>query len=128
MIEIGIVEKNIGNLSRIVIDVPASCDKCEHCVLNTESSRHIIAVNKPSAKEGEKVKVFLNENILFASFLFYFIPLLALIGFIGAGIYLNINELYSGIIGIVGMVGSYFAIKLFSKYIKVKNYIIEVIE
>ncbi len=125
VIEEGRVLKNIKDLSRILIEVPATCDKCEHCVLGPGSTKNILAVNKVNAKKGDKVKVFVNDNILFASFLFYFVPLIALIFFTVLALSLKFSELYSGLMGCGGMVITYLLIKILAKYIKVKNYIIE---
>ncbi len=128
MIEKGKVIKVFDGLAEILLETGEFCNKCSHCSANSNTVKKVIAKNNLSAKIGDKVKVFVNENILFASFLFYFIPLVSLLFFMFLGSKLKLNDLEVFLLGIGGMLFSYFIIRCIGKYIKVKNYIMEIIK
>lgn len=121
MIETGKIIGIDGNLAKVLVLRHTACGDCGACQVGKDNLNMILtAENSIEAELGDNVQIELNtENFLFASFILYGIPLLALILGISSGYYLfknlryedGIAQLVAFASGIVLLAVSYLIIK-----------------
>ena len=130
MIEKGKVIKINNNIAEIEMPSNLNCHKCRACLFVSPDKRIITAYNKVSAKAGDSVKVFIYENKIIAGFLLYILPLIIFFLFLilsNKFFYVK-NEPVAVLVGFLGMILSYFIIKIFPGAKKLNNYIIEIVK
>ena len=121
MVETGKVISINGDIARVLIARHTACGDCGACQVGKDNLNMVLTTeNTIDAQLGDDVQIELNtENFLFASFILYGIPLLALILGISSGYYLfkklgyedGITQLVAFVSGIVLLAMSYLMIK-----------------
>ncbi len=115
------------NRAKVLIRRHTACSECGACKHGKENmDMEIIAVNNADAKIGDVVEISMKvHNVLTAAFIVYGIPLLMLILGIVAGhaILKKIGftsglELYSILIGLVLLILTYIALKIYENHLK----------
>jgi len=101
-----------------------ACGKCNACSVGLQSTEMILeAENQCGATIGDRVEIFLKEtNFLKAVFIMYVIPLIALMIGLGIGYMIFESELIIFGIGILLMIGSYFAIRINEAHFRTSQY------
>ncbi len=141
MIEKGRIVEVENDNAKVIITRHAACGDCGACQIGKDNLNMIIvADNKIGAKKNDQVILELNtENFLFASFIFYGIPLLALLLGISLPYYFlrragntsDSVQLTSSIIGLLSLTITYLLIrrneKRFKNMKKFKSKIVEII-
>lgn len=129
MIETGkVIEVENGN-AKVYVARHAACGDCGSCQIGRDNLNMILtAENKIGAEVGDFVEIeLLTENFLFASFILYGIPLIALILGISVGYYSFIAlgyqdgtaQLLAALSGIILLALSFLSIK--NKESKIKE-------
>ena len=128
MIEKGRIVEVENDNAKVIITRHAACGDCGACQIGKDNLNMIIvADNKIGAKKNDQVILELNtENFLFASFIFYGIPLLALLLGISLPYYFlrragntsDSVQLTSSIIGLLSLTITYLLIRKNEKRFK----------
>jgi len=120
MKEIGKVIEVKGKVARVEMERTSACGKCRACSKGDDTNKmYIEAHNGIGAKEGDLVGVDLEtKKVLKAAMIIYFIPLVALVLGVVAGIYgaqildLGNDEAVGAGLGAILVVISYVVIKM----------------
>ena len=111
MRQCGVVMSTDGDKAKVVMQRHSACGDCKGCRWGEEdSSMEIEAINSINAKIGDHVEIDMeHQNVLFAAFIAYMIPLIALITgvFIGNVLLDKIGLVEYKEVG-VGMIGLAF--------------------
>ena len=96
MIEEGIVESIKGNIAIVKLEKKEACKMCKACGVSGQSEFMLLDVeNSIGAKEGERVRLEIDENFLFkATIISYGIPFMGFITGILIGYFL-FNRIFS---------------------------------
>ena len=90
MDQIGKIVDIQGAIATVELERSSACAKCGICHSGETQTLHIEVENSIDAKVGQRVLIAVSEgSVLKASLILYLIPLLALVGGIGAPIVLN---------------------------------------
>lgn len=121
MRQCGVVMSIDGDRAKVVMQRQSACGDCKGCRWGEDdSSMEIEAVNSINAKIGDHVEIDMeHQNVLFAAFIAYMIPLVALIAGVVLGSVLlekiglaQYKEVGSGIIGLASTAIAYLIIRL----------------
>ncbi|TCK97806.1 RseC/MucC-like positive regulator of sigma(E) [Natranaerovirga hydrolytica] len=119
MLETGIVIEEKGSNIVVQMKRQEACAKCRACSLGSEEKNlYLEAENKCDAVVGDEVSVSLEQTkFLSAVLIMYTIPLIAMLGGIGAGYYLGDLleigplELFSVVVGFIILALAYLIIR-----------------
>ncbi len=118
--EVGIIKKIFDdNMAIVIADRTSMCGNCPskgmcHPFGGDENKIEITAYNRINAKQGDIVKVQIDEKIfLKASFIVYGIPILFLLIFSVLGKVFFKKDIFSFITGFLGMIMSFILIKFY---------------
>lgn len=122
MYQTGIVEELSKDMAKIRIQRSTACgETCASCGMCPAKDMVISALNKPNAKVGDTVSVYLSDaKILKAAFLVYIIPIIMLVIGYAIGIKWYGSENAGILFGFVALIVSFVLICFLDRYLKRK--------
>ncbi len=129
MKQVGIVENVNGDMVTVRIKRASACgENCASCKGGCTPTEQIVSArNDAGAKKGDSVVLQMdNKYVLFAAFLVYILPLVALFCIYAAVFVFTEKEGVSALLGILAMTAVFAAVRILDKKLKDKYILIAV--